>query len=55
MPKRLSFAATLLLFLCTTVAAQNANDVNLLLSTMPPGRDPQRYKGYVEPPFTGGG
>lgn len=52
MPRRFSFVATLVLLFCTAVVAQTANDqVNLLLSTMPPGRDPQRYKGYVEPPF----
>ena len=55
--RRISFTATLVLFLCAGflcagVAAQTANDqVNLLLSTLPPGRDPQRYKGYVEPQF----
>lgn len=25
--------------------------INLLLTTQPPGKDPQRYKGYVEPQF----
>ena len=50
--RRTSFTTTLVLLLCTTVAAQTANDpVNLLLSTLPAGRDPQRYKGYVEPQF----
>lgn len=52
MPKRISFVAALVLFLCSAVAAQSTTDqVNLLLSTMPAGRDPQRYKGYVQPPF----
>ena len=26
--------------------------VNLLLTTMPAGKDPQRYKGYVPPKYT---
>lgn len=52
MARRISFTATLVLLLCSAVAAQTANDqVNLLLSTLPAGRDPQRYKGYVEPQF----
>jgi putative CocE/NonD family hydrolase len=52
MPKRSSFVVTLVLFLCAAVTAQTTNDqVNLLLSTLPAGRDPQRYKGYVEPHF----
>src|SRR5262245_60468244 len=25
--------------------------LNILLSTMPAGKDPQRYKGYIEPRF----
>jgi uncharacterized protein len=28
-----------------------AQTVNLMLSTMPAGKDPQRYKGYVEPKY----
>jgi hypothetical protein len=28
-----------------------AQNVNLMLSTMPAGKDPQRYKGYVEPKY----
>lgn len=52
MARRTSFLITLVLLLCAAVAAQTANDqVNLLLSTLPAGRDPQRYKGYVEPQF----
>lgn len=52
MARRTSFLITLVLLLCAAVAAQTANEpVNLLLSTLPAGRDPQRYKGYVEPPF----
>jgi putative CocE/NonD family hydrolase len=52
MARRTIFTATLVLLLCTAVAAQTTNDqVNLLLSTLPAGRDPQRYKGYVEPQF----
>jgi predicted acyl esterase len=44
--------AIVLLTLCACVAAQ-PNDVNLLLSTLPAGKDPQRYKGYVAPQFKG--
>jgi putative CocE/NonD family hydrolase len=29
----------------------SAQSVNLMLSTMPAGKDPQRYKGYVEPKY----
>jgi predicted acyl esterase len=42
--------AILLVALCTVAFAQST-DVNLLLSTLPAGKDPQRYKGYVEPQF----
>jgi putative CocE/NonD family hydrolase len=46
----------LILLLCTlsfcpTVFAQTDGKINLLLSTLPAGRDPQRYPGYVEPRF----
>lgn len=34
--------------LAVTVSAQT---VNLMLSAMPAGKDPQRYKGYVEPKY----
>lgn len=52
MLRRISFTATLVLLLCVAVPAQTTNDqVNLLLSTLPAGRDPQRYKGYVEPQY----
>lgn len=52
MLRRITFTATLVLLFCAAVTAQTANDqVNLLLSTLPAGRDPQRYKGYVEPQF----
>lgn len=52
MTRKISFTATLVLLLCAAVVAQTANnEVNLLLSNLPPGRDPQRYKGYVEPQF----
>src|SRR4030095_15553882 len=40
--------ATILILICCTVGLAQSNDVNLLLSTQPAGRDPQRYKGYVE-------
>jgi hypothetical protein len=42
--------AILLVVLCTVAFAQST-DVNLLLSTLPAGKDPPRYKGYVEPQF----
>src|SRR6185503_11543808 len=42
--------ATLLLILSSCVLAQSS-DLNILLSTMPAGKDPQRYKGYVEPQY----
>jgi putative CocE/NonD family hydrolase len=52
MTRRISFAATLLLFVCAAVVAQSTNEqVNLMTTTLPQGRDPQRYKGYVEPQF----
>ena len=52
MTKIIGFAATLVLFLSVTVSAQSANEqVNLMTTTLPQGRDPQRYKGYVEPQF----
>ena len=53
MTRKLGFTATLIFFLCATAIAQTTanNEVNLLLSNLPPGRDPQRYKGYVEPQF----
>ena len=50
MSKRFTRAAILIFTMCTCVVAQT-NDVNLLLSTLPAGKDPQRYKGYVEPQF----
>jgi predicted acyl esterase len=34
-----------------TVAQSSDGNVNLLLSTLPGGKDPQRYKGYVEPKY----
>ena len=52
MTKRFGFVTTLVLFLCATVIAQTTSEqVNLMLTTLPQGRDPQRYKGYVEPQF----
>jgi len=33
------------------VASVDAQTINLMLSTMPAGKDPQRYKGYVEPNY----
>ncbi|HJZ80983.1 MAG TPA: hypothetical protein VKD91_11580 [Pyrinomonadaceae bacterium] len=31
--------------------AIKAQNPNLMLSTMPAGKDPQRYQGYVEPKY----
>lgn len=33
------------------VGGQSTHPVNLMLSTMPAGKDPQRYRGYVEPKY----
>ena len=50
MKNKITRVALLLIVLCTSTFAQST-DVNLLLSTLPAGKDPQRYKGYVEPQF----
>jgi len=45
--------ALLLSFSLNSKQSINSNpSVNLLLSTLPAGRDPQRYKNYVEPHFS---
>src|SRR5215470_6519220 len=33
------------------VASVDAQTINLMLSTMPAGKDPQRYRGYIEPKY----
>ena len=43
--------ATLVLILSSCGFRAGQMRSNLLLSTLPAGRDPQRYKGYVEPQF----
>jgi len=43
--------ALLLIAFAVSVHAQTSDQINLLLSTLPAGKDPQRYKGYVEPQF----
>lgn len=43
-------AITLLTALAFAVPV-TAQNVNLMLSTMPAGKDPQRYQGYVEPKY----
>src|SRR6185436_934066 len=50
MKRKAGVVITLLtaLALAVPVAAQT---VNLMLSTMPAGKDPQRYKGFVEPKY----
>src|SRR5678815_212113 len=50
MTTKITRLALLLIFVCVSAFAQSS-DVNLLLSTLPAGKDPQRYKGYVEPQF----
>ena len=51
MRRRIIHVAVGLLFIwCTSVVAQT-DQINLLLSRLPTGQDPQRYKGYVEPRF----
>ena len=55
MKKRLTCLLASLFLLCTLVSGQtddSSNQVNLLLSTLPAGRDTQRYKGYVPPPYS---
>jgi putative CocE/NonD family hydrolase len=48
-----SLLAIFLLCVVSSSAARRAIDqpVNLLLSTLPAGKDPQRYPGYVEPKY----
>ncbi len=48
--RNLSLAVLFFLLANTCVFAQTS-DVNLLLSTLPAGKDPQRFKGYVQPQF----
>ena len=47
--------AAILVSICLLVGVvcvrAQSDQINLLLSTLPAGRDPQRYKGYVEPQF----
>ena len=50
MTTKITRVLILLLIFCASTFAQS-NDINLLLSTLPAGKDPQRYKGYVEPQF----
>ena len=53
MTRRISFTAILFLLLCFTAASPRppGDRINLLLSTLPAGRDPQRYEGYVPPAY----
>jgi uncharacterized protein len=50
---RLSLAAILMVSaLAVSVVSQtNTEKINLMLSTAPAGKDPQRYPGYVEPKY----
>ena len=41
----------LIAFAVLSVRAQTSDQINLLLTTLPAGRDTQRYKGYVPPQF----
>jgi predicted acyl esterase len=42
---------TLALTALLSAGPVSAQKVNLMLSTMPAGKDPQRYQGYVEPKY----
>ena len=50
---RTRFSSVIFTVVVTFVSAISvgAQTVNLMLSTMPAGKDPQRYKGYVEPKY----
>ncbi|HEX6648687.1 MAG TPA: CocE/NonD family hydrolase [Pyrinomonadaceae bacterium] len=51
MRKRIAFMLVAGLLLNAGVCAQTSEQINLMLSTLPAGRDPQRYKNYVPPQF----
>src|SRR5262245_31043862 len=43
--------AVAILIMVGAAFAASAQTVNLMLSTMPAGKDPQRYQGYIEPKY----
>jgi len=46
-------AVLCLSWVCIFAQTNHNPQPNILLSTMPAGKDPQRYKGYIEPRFKG--
>ena len=46
-----SVLITIILLVSAHAQTTNKDQINLLLSPLPAGKDPQRYKGYVEPQF----
>jgi len=49
---RQRIACVLLFLLAVSIAVRGQSDeINLLLTKLPAGKDPQRYKGYVPPQF----
>ena len=53
MRTKISLVMLLLSCLVTSAQSPDENQVNLLLSTLPPNQDLQRYKNYVPPQFKG--
>ena len=51
MRKRVTCVVVFILVWGTFVRSQTSDQINLLLSTLPAGRDTQRYKNYVAPQF----
>ena len=51
MRQRIVCVLVFLFVVGTAVRAQTSDQINLLLTKLPAGKDPQRYKGYVEPQF----
>src|SRR5436190_18215234 len=51
MLRKVSIPVAILLTSLVLAVAVNAQTPNLMLSTMPAGKDPQRYKGYAEPKY----
>lgn len=51
MRQRIACVLIFLLVCNAGVRGQTSDQINLLLTTLPAGKDSQRYKGYVEPQF----
>jgi hypothetical protein len=55
MLRQIGFVISLSILLTTSAASASGQTgeprVNLMLSTMPAGKDPQRYQGYLEPKY----